>query len=116
MKNIIQILCITSISGTSKKTGNAYDMRMAQCIVHKPNRDTGIVEPLVGELVLPERFKETQPGMYEVEFEVSISREKRVESQVASITPVSQSAVRSSVSVASVAAVSPVAASPAPKN
>ncbi|MGZ8287955.1 MAG: hypothetical protein ACXWU7_02080 [Telluria sp.] len=89
MKNTIQILFVNKVAGRSKKTGNDYDMRMAQCIVHKTNRETGVVEPLVGELVLPEQFKDTPPGTYEVEFEVSISQDKRVGSQVASITPVS---------------------------
>jgi hypothetical protein len=88
MKNTIQILHVSVIAGRSKKTGNDYDMRMAQCIVHKPNRDTGVLEPLIGELVLPERFKDTLPGTYEVEFEVSISPDKRVGAQVASITPI----------------------------
>ena len=96
MKNTIQILHVTQVAGMSKKTGNAYDMRMAQCIVHKVNRESGVVEPLIGELVLPERFKDTPPGMYEVEFEVSISRDKRVESQVATITPVSPGAAKPS--------------------
>lgn len=120
MKNIIQILHISQVAGRSKKTGNDYDMRMAQCVVHKPNRETGVVEPLIGELVLPERFKETPPGMYEVEFEVSISQDKRVGSQVCSITPMASGArVPSSVPPVSV----PVAAAarlgesagPAPK-
>lgn len=97
MKNTIQILHVTQVAGRSKKTGNDYDMRMAQCIVHKPNRDTGVVEPLIGELVLPERFKDTQPGMYEVEFEVSISQDKRVGAQVFSITPVSSTMPSASV-------------------
>lgn len=88
MKNVIEILHVSQVAGRSKKTGNDYDMRMAQCIVHKVNRDTGVIEPLIGELVLPERFKETPPGKYEVEFEVSISQDKRVGSQVYSITPV----------------------------
>lgn len=88
MKNTIQILFVSKVAGRSKKTGNDYDMRMAQCIVHKPNRETGEIEPLIGELVLPERFKDTPPGMYEVEFEVAISQDKRVGSQVASIVPV----------------------------
>lgn len=95
MKNTIQILHVSKIAGRSKKTGNDYDMRMAQCIVHKANRETGVIEPLIGELVLPERFKDVEPGTYEVEFEVSISQDKRVGSQVASITPVAQVAARS---------------------
>ena len=40
MKHTIQILHITQVAGRSKKTGNDYDMRMAQCIVHKINRAT----------------------------------------------------------------------------
>ena len=92
MKNTIQILHVSVVAGRSKKTGNDYDMRMAQCIVHKPNRETGVIEPLIGELVLPERFKDTPPGTYEVEFEVSISNDKRVGSQVYSITPATPAA------------------------
>jgi len=87
MKNTIQILHVTQVAGRSKKTGNDYDMRMAQCIVHKTNRETGAIEPLIGELVLPERYKDLKPGTYEVEFEVAISNDKRVGSQVYTITP-----------------------------
>lgn len=105
MKNTIQILHVTRVAGRSKKTGNDYDMRMAQCIVHKANRETGVIEPLIGELVLPERFKDTEPGMYEVEFEVAISQDKRVGSQVYSITPATP--------VARPAAATPVPASAA---
>lgn len=108
MKNIIEILHISVIAGRSKKTGNDYDMRMAQCIVHKTNRDTGVVEPLVGELVLPERYKNTLPGRYEVEFEVSISQDKRVGAQVCSIESVGH-AVKSAPAVSP----APVASAPA---
>jgi hypothetical protein len=89
MKSNIQILHVAVNAGRSKKTGNDYDMRMAQCIVHKVNR---AVEPLIGELLLPERYKDIKPGNYEVEFEVAISRDKRVESTVATITPVGEGA------------------------
>ncbi|WP_426161647.1 hypothetical protein [Pseudoduganella sp. R-34] len=92
MKSNIQILYVAVNSGRSKKTGNDYDMRMAQCIVHKVNRETGVVEPLIGELLLPERYKDLKPGNYEVEFEVAISRDKRVESAVYTITPVGEGA------------------------
>lgn len=90
MKNTIQILHVTQRTGLSQKTGKPYDMRSAQCIVHKVNRDTGVVEPLIGELMLPERFKESKPGTYEVEFEVSIDKEKRVGAQVATMVPVAE--------------------------
>jgi hypothetical protein len=88
MKNTIQIIHVVPLTGVAKKSGNHYDMRLAQCIVQKPNRETGVIEPLIGELVLPERFKDTLPGTYEVEFEVAIDNAKRVGAQVASITPV----------------------------
>lgn len=90
MKHTIQILHITQVAGRSKKTGNDYDMRMAQCIVHKINRATNLVEPLVGELLLPEKFKDTVPGTYEVEFDVAISRDKCVGAEVFSIEPLKE--------------------------
>lgn len=85
MKNIIQIIGVVQVAGRSKKTGNDYDMRMAQCIVERVNPETGAPAPLIGELVLPEKFKDTAPGRYEVEFEVSVSQDKRIGSQVASM-------------------------------
>jgi hypothetical protein len=91
MKNIIQILGIVKVAGRSKKTGNDYDMRMAQCVVERNDPETGAPAPLIGELVLPEKFKDTAPGRYEVEFEVSVSQDKRIGSVVSSMTPVSPS-------------------------
>jgi hypothetical protein len=88
MKNVIQIIYVTKVAGRSKKTGNDYDMRMAQCIVERTDPETGAPTPLIGELVLPEKFKDTQPGRYEVEFEVSVSQDKRIGSQVSSMTPI----------------------------
>jgi hypothetical protein len=88
MKNTIQILHVTQRTGLSQKSGKPYDMRSAQCIVHKVNRDTGAIEPLIGELLLPEQFKEIKPGTYEVEFEAGIGLEKRVVGQVVTMVPV----------------------------
>ncbi|MEO7493898.1 MAG: hypothetical protein ABIV04_03025 [Massilia sp.] len=88
MKNIIQIIGINQVAGRSKKTGNDYDMRMAQCIVERVDPVTGAPAPLIGELVLPEKFKDTPPGRYEVEFEVSVSQDKRIGSVVSVMTPV----------------------------
>lgn len=87
MKNIIQILYVAKVAGRSKKTGNDYDMRMAQCIVERLD-ENGAPAPLIGELVLPEKFKDTAPGRYEVTFEVSVSQDKRIGSQVSSMIPV----------------------------
>lgn len=91
MKNVIQIIGIVVVAGRSKKTGNDYDMRMAQCIVEKVNPETGESTPLIGELVLPEKFKDTKPGRYEVEFEVSVSQDKRIGAQVRTMELVSAS-------------------------
>lgn len=97
MKNIIQILYVAKVAGRSKKTGNDYDMRMAQCVVERNDPETGAPAPLIGELVLPERFKDTQPGRYEVEFEVSVSQDKRIGSIVSSMVPVKADRVAPSV-------------------
>lgn len=88
MQNIIQILHVAKVAGRSKKTGNDYDMRMAQCVVERIDPETGAPAPLIGELVLPEKFKDTAPGRYVVEFEVSVSQDKRIGSIVSSMTPV----------------------------
>jgi hypothetical protein len=90
MKSKIQILHVSVLAGRSAKTGNDYDIRLAQCIVHKTNPKTGVIEPLIGELMLPEVFKDIPLGTYEVEFEVAIDKSKRVTSQVCSMTPYSE--------------------------
>lgn len=108
MKNIIQIIYVNPVSGRSKKTGNDYDMRMAQCIVERVHPDTGLPAPLIGELVLPEKFKDTEPGRYEVEFEVSVDQAKRIGSQVSSMVLIPAGGARP-------AAAAPAAVSPSPK-
>lgn len=87
MKNIINIIHVVPVSGRSKKTGNDYDMRMAQCIVETTD-EQGNPAPLIGELVLPEKFKDTPPGRYEVTFEVSVGSDKRIGSRVAAMVAV----------------------------
>lgn len=89
MKNIIEVRFVQTVAGRSKKTGNDYDMRMAQCVVHKLNHKTNIVEPLVGVLALPDQYKELARGVYEVEFDVGLNRAGRIGSEIALISPVS---------------------------
>lgn len=86
MKTQIQIIYVKPLVGTAKKTGNAYDMRLAQTIAHVANKD-GVIEPLVGELVLPQELKDTVPGMYLVDFRLSVTQQKRIESVCNSLTP-----------------------------
>lgn len=91
MKNIIEIIYVQAVAGRSKKTGNDYDMRMAQCIVHRLD-DKGQPAPLIGELVLPEAFKDVQPGRYEVTFEVAVGSDKRIGSRVSTMVPIARQA------------------------
>jgi hypothetical protein len=86
MKNIINILYVSKVAGFSKKSGKDYDLRMAQCVVEKADQD-GNPTPMIGELLLPEKFKDTAPGRYEVTFEVAVSQDKRIGSVVASMAP-----------------------------
>lgn len=103
MKNTIQILYVNKVSGRSAKTGRDYDLRMAQCIVERVD-ENGQPAPLIGELVLPEKFKDTLPGRYEVTFEVSVSQDKRIGSVVSSMTPVPSQARATAAAAAAPAA------------
>lgn len=106
----VEILSVTPRAGFSKKSLKDYDMLFADCIVHKVDRETGEVSQLVGELLVPDRFKDIKPGMYEVEFEISIAQDKRIGGRVADMKPKAAAAAAAS-------APSPApakAASPAP--
>jgi hypothetical protein len=92
MKSVIQIVHVVPFTGIGKKSGNPFDMRLAQCIVELVNPETGAPAPLIGELVLGEKFKDTLPGRYEVDFEIAVDRERRVNARVASMTPVAAGA------------------------
>lgn len=83
----VEILSVTPRAGFSKKSLKDYDMLFADCIVHKVDRETGEVAYLVGEMLVPDRFKDVTPGLYEVEFEISIAQDKRIGGRVAQMTP-----------------------------
>lgn len=104
-KVLVEVLSVTPHAGFSKRTLKDYDMLFADCLVHKVDRDTGDVALLVGELLVPDRYKDISPGMYEVEFEIAIGQDKRIGGRVADITPVKPAVVISS-------APAPVAAPP----
>ncbi|WP_297843721.1 hypothetical protein, partial [Pseudomonas sp.] len=86
MQSRIQILHITHKDGIAKKSGNPYEMRFAQCIVHSVEA-SGEVVPLVGELMLPKEFNAMTPGDYLVDFKVMIDQNKRVGAVVSSMVP-----------------------------
>lgn len=110
MQSRIQILHITHKDGVSKKSGNAYEMRFAQCIVHSVE-PSGEVVPLVGELILPKEFNAMGPGDYLVDFKVMIDQNKRVGAVVSSMVPYPAKAAAAPASaVAAAAAQAPKAA------
>jgi hypothetical protein len=84
---LVEVLSVNPLTGFSQKTLKDYDMRLADCIVHKVDRESGDVSPLVGELVIPDRFKDIKPGKYDVEFQLFVGRDKRIGGGVASMTP-----------------------------
>jgi hypothetical protein len=84
-KVTVEILGVQARAGFSKKSLKDYDMRFADCIVHKVDRETGDVSMLVGELLVPEAYKDIAPGTYDVEFQLSISQDKRIGGRVASM-------------------------------
>lgn len=88
-KHLLEIIYVEPLDGVSKKSGNEYHMRLAQCVVHMGVEVEGklVQKKLVGELVLPDRLKDTVPGRYIGEFELSISRDKRIGSQLVSLVP-----------------------------
>lgn len=111
-KVTVEILGVQARAGFSKKSLKDYDMRFADCIVHKVDRESGEVSMLVGELLMPEAYKDILPGTYSVEFQLSISQDKRIGGRVATMEL--QQPVKSSPSVAKVAAAGAVSA-PNPK-
>jgi hypothetical protein len=73
-KHLIEIVAINEASGISKKTGNAWTMHKAQCVVRGP--DNSVV---IGELMLPKELAlTTTPGKYLAEFELGVSFERIV--------------------------------------
>jgi hypothetical protein len=112
----VEILSVTPRSGFSKKSLKDYDMRFADCIVHKVDRETGEVALLVGELLVPDRYKDIAPGMYEVEFEIAIGQDKRIGGRVSQMTPQKAASVSAPAKPvpAAAPAPAPVQSTPAP--
>lgn len=73
MKSQIQILHLEKNEGVSKKTGNAYSMRTAHCILFT---DDGAQN--VGVLDIPKAIADDPaPGRYEVEFGIGVDYQTR---------------------------------------
>lgn len=111
---LVQILSVTPRSGFSKKNLKDYDMLFADCIVHKVDRESGEVSQLVGELLVPDRFKDIKPGLYEVEFEIAIAQDKRIGGRVADMKPKGAAVAAPAPSSTPVKAAAPAPAAAAP--
>ena len=87
MQSILQILKINEAkTGTSKKTGNAYDMQDAECLLLT---ETGEVDQ-VGVLMIPKDLRgKVVPGIYMGTFALRSSlMDRRIEAVLTGLSPV----------------------------
>jgi hypothetical protein len=67
MQTIIQILLVNKKEGTAKKTGNAYDIREAHCVLRNEDGTAGAV----GVLNVPkDLYDKAVPGVFTASFAV----------------------------------------------
>lgn len=97
----VEVLSVTPRAGFSKKSLKDYDMLFADCLVHKVDRVSGELVLLVGELLVPDRFKDITPGLYDVEFEIAVGQDKRIGGRVFEMTPKKSASVAPAASVSS---------------
>lgn len=83
----IQILRVDVRRGVSRKSGNPYVLSEAQCVYHAPNPETGVIEPSVGQMLLPRGQEQVQAGTYDATFTLRTNREGRVEAVIAKLVP-----------------------------
>lgn len=81
-KHLIDILAINQSSGVSSKSGKAWEMFRAQCVISGPDSSMKI-----GELLLPRDLKETIPGRYLAEFELDVSFDRLVIPRITALHP-----------------------------
>lgn len=88
-KHLIEIVSVQESSGVSRKTGSPWKMYRAQCVV--TGGDKGAK---VGELLLPDTLKETQPGKYLAEFQLDVNFERLVIPRITALHPHASAAPR----------------------
>lgn len=81
----LKVLQVINRSGTSKKTGNAWSISSAQCVLEQEIE--GKPQLLVGTINLPDSLKETEPGDYIANFAFFQSMEGRLEPRITSLQP-----------------------------
>ena len=88
MQSILEILVVNTKSGTSKKTGNAYSIPEAQCVLK--NEDGTVAA--VGVLVIPKQLEEqAKPGSYTGTFALEAAtfgeNQGRIVAKLTGLTP-----------------------------
>ena len=68
-KQKLTILQVIKRGGIAKKTGNAWEIHAAQCVLEQSFE--GETQILVGTINLPDQLKAIQPGDYLAEFAFS---------------------------------------------
>jgi hypothetical protein len=84
-KQKLTILDVAHRSGISKKTGNAWAIHEAQCILEQEDSEGKKI--VVGTINLPEVLKDSAPGDYLAEFSFFKSSEGKLEPRVVSLMP-----------------------------
>lgn len=84
-KQKLTILDVAHRSGIAKKTGNAWAIHEAQCILEQEDSEGKSL--LVGTINLPDALKESAPGDYLAEFSFFRSMEGKLEPRVVSLVP-----------------------------
>jgi len=79
----LQVLSSERRSGTSKKSGNAYDMVVCQCVLVNDGKPVA-----AGEFVLPKDHPEVKPGLYTPSLELSKSYDGKIMGVVKGLSPV----------------------------
>lgn len=86
-KHHVQIVGFKTINYKNKKTGADEQMKLAQCVVTSEHAEKG-QQIVVGELLMPKDLKDTPPGQYLAEFELSVGQDLRIGSRLSKLHPV----------------------------
>ncbi|MDB6020232.1 MAG: cellulose synthase [Pedosphaera sp.] len=85
MLNKVTIFDTRVNEGTAKKTGVAYRIAEAQCLLHA----TAEGEPqMVGQLMLPKGMPDPVPGDYIAEFRMAVGQDGKLGARLHKLNPV----------------------------
>lgn len=84
-KQKLSILQVIKRGGVSLKTGRAWEIHSAQCVLEQES--DGQKQLLVGTINLPDHLKAAEPGEYLADFGFFQSMEGRLEPRITSLVP-----------------------------